>query len=56
MKAALSPDAGYFYAAITLLIWSGFVVVSRLGSTGTLTPYDIDALRIGTSALVLAPW
>ena len=56
MKTPISADAGYFYAAITLLIWSGFVVVSRLGSTGTLTPYDIDALRIGTSALVLAPW
>lgn len=56
MKAPISTDAGYLYAAITLLIWSGFVVVSRLGSTGTLTPYDIDALRIGTSALVLAPW
>lgn len=56
MKAPISADAGYLYAAITLLIWSGFVVVSRLGSTGTLTPYDIDALRIGTSALVLAPW
>lgn len=56
MKTPISADAGYLYAAITLLIWSGFVVVSRLGSTGTLTPYDIDALRIGTSALVLAPW
>jgi len=56
MKAPMTADAGYLYAAITLLIWSGFVVVSRLGSTGTLTPYDIDALRIGTSALVLAPW
>ncbi|MES3040705.1 MAG: DMT family transporter [Pseudomonadota bacterium] len=56
MKAPISADAGYFYAAITLLIWSGFVVVSRIGSTGTLTPYDIAALRIGTSALVLLPW
>lgn len=56
MKAPISSDAGYVYAAITLLIWSGFVVVSRIGSTGTLTPYDITALRIGTSALVLSPW
>lgn len=48
--------AGYLYAAVTLLIWAGFVVVSRHGSHGVLTPYDIAALRIATAALVLSPW
>ncbi len=47
---------GYVYAAITLLIWSGFVIVSRFGSKGILNPFDIAALRIGTAALVLSPW
>lgn len=56
MKANFSSDSGYLFAALTVLIWSGFVVVSRMGSTGTLTPYDISALRLGTAALVLAPW
>lgn len=56
MKATYSTDSGYVFAAVTLLIWSGFVVVSRLGSTSILTPYDIAALRLGTAALVLAPW
>lgn len=51
-----ADEAGYLYAAITLLIWSGFVIVSRMGSTGVLTPFDIAALRIGTAALVLSPW
>ncbi len=50
---ALKP---WLYAAITLVIWSGFVVVSRVGGQSVLTPYDIVALRVGTSALLLIPW
>lgn len=46
---------GLVYAALTILLWAGFVLVSRLGGTGTLSPYDITALRFGTAALVLAP-
>ena len=56
MDSARSKEAGYIYAAITLLIWAGFVVVSRIGGTSTLNPFDIAALRIGTAALVLSPW
>lgn len=56
MQESKTVEAGYLYAAITLLIWSGFVIVSRLGGQGNLTPYDITALRIGTAALVLSPW
>jgi len=56
MKSEATSESGYFFAAITLLIWSGFVVVSRFGGKGVLTPFDIAALRIGTAAVVLAPW
>lgn len=56
MQEQRTTDAGYFYAVITLLIWSSFVVVSRYGSKGILNPFDIAALRIGTAALVLSPW
>ncbi len=56
MQESKSAEAGYLYAAITLLIWSGFVIISRLAGKGQLTPYDIAALRIGTAALVLSPW
>jgi len=47
--------SGYLFAALTVILWAGFVLVSRLGGTGTLTPFDITALRFGTAALVLAP-
>jgi len=49
-------NAGYFYATTTMLIWAGFVVVSRIGGQSELTVFDIAALRIGTAALVLSPW
>lgn len=51
-----SPESGYLFAAITLLIWSSFVIISRHAGQGALTPYDIAALRTGTAALVLSPW
>ena len=51
-----SPEAGYFLAAVTLLIWASFVVISRVGGQSPLTVFDIAALRIGTAALVLSPW
>lgn len=56
MSTNHSSDAGYLYAAITLLIWAGFVIVSRLGGQSALTVFDMAALRIGTAALVLSPW
>lgn len=58
MQAATprSTETGYLLAAVTILIWAGFVVVSRLGGRSSLTPFDIAALRIGTAALVLSPW
>lgn len=56
MSEVKTAEAGYIYAAITLLIWSGFVIVSRMGSEGVLNPFDIAALRIGTAALFLSPW
>lgn len=56
MSSNHSTDAGTLYAAITLLIWAGFVIVSRLGGQSALTVFDMVALRIGTAALVLSPW
>lgn len=56
MISTRKPEAGYLCAAITLLIWSGFVIVSRMGGQSELTVFDTAALRIGTAALVLSPW
>lgn len=47
---------GYLAAAGTVAIWSGFILLSRLGGKTALTPYDILALRLGTAALLLLPF
>lgn len=53
----LSPSKrGYVYTAITLAIWSGFLIVSRLGGKSPLNAFDMTALRLAGAALTLAPW
>lgn len=49
-------EVGYLFAGLTLLIWAGFVVVSRIGGQSALNVFDIAALRIATAAMVLSPW
>jgi len=44
---------GWAVAAIT--IWSGSLVMLRLGVTTSLNAYDLTALRFGVAALILAP-
>jgi drug/metabolite transporter (DMT)-like permease len=39
----------------TVLCWGGWMVVSRYGVMGNLTPYDITALRFGTAGLLMLP-
>lgn len=50
------PEAGYVLAAATVALWAGFMIVSRIGGNSVLTPFDTTALRIGTAAIILAPW
>lgn len=52
---SITERAGFAYAAIVIALWSGFVLVSRIGGTSELSPLDITALRFGTAALVLLP-
>lgn len=47
---------GLIAAGIVVLCWSGFNIVSRYGSTGALTPFDIAALRFGVSGLLALPF
>ena len=47
---------GYLAAAATLVMWTGFSLVSRMGGKSILTPYDIFALRLATASLVLLPF
>ena len=46
---------GYLAAGATLVVWTSFVLVSRLGGKSELTPYDILALRLITASLILLP-
>lgn len=47
---------GLLAAGVVVLCWSGFNIVSRMGSKGVLTPFDIAAMRFGVSALLAAPF
>ena len=50
-----SSKSGYLFAAGAVFIWSGFVLVARMGGTSTLNSFDITALRFGVAALVFLP-
>lgn len=47
---------GYVAAAGTVAIWTGFILLSRLGGKSALTGYDVLALRLGTASLLLLPF
>src|SRR5882757_2038782 len=47
---------GALYGLAAVSIWSGWIVVARLGLQTSLTPWDIAALRFGVAGLVLLPY
>lgn len=47
--------SGYAFAAATVMIWSGFVLLSRMAGKSSLNGNDLTALRFGTAALILLP-
>lgn len=47
--------AGYLWATLSLMIFSGWFVITRFSVTRELQIWDILALRFGGGALVLAP-
>lgn len=47
---------GVLAALVVVLCWSGFNIVSRLGSKGVMTPFDIAALRYGVSGVIALPY
>lgn len=46
---------GYACITLSILIWSGWVVVSRYAVKGPLSAYDVTAIRFGVSGLILLP-
>jgi drug/metabolite transporter (DMT)-like permease len=52
-----SPYArGAFYGLAALCIWTSFIVVSRLGVTTSITPWDVAAIRFTVAGLLLLPY
>lgn len=53
-----TPSAlqGYLAALATVVIWAGFILISRLGGKTALTGWDIVALRLATASLFLLPF
>lgn len=50
-----NKQAGYVCAALAVLIWSGFILVSRQGGISALTAYDVIAIRYSVCSLILFP-
>ena len=52
----LTPRAtGIACAIFSVLVWSGWMVLSSYSVRGHLNPYDITALRFATAGLILLP-
>ncbi|MDP2559776.1 DMT family transporter [Psychrobium sp. 1_MG-2023] len=51
----LHINSGYYFALVAALIWSGFIIVSRMGGISALEAYDIIAIRYTTCALIVLP-
>jgi len=53
----LSPKTvGVSAAAITIVIWTSFIIIARASAARTLTPFDITFCRILGAGVVLLPW
>jgi drug/metabolite transporter (DMT)-like permease len=53
---AAGYTGGALYGLAAVSIWSGWIVVARLGLRTSLTPWDIAALRFGVAGLLLVPY
>jgi drug/metabolite transporter (DMT)-like permease len=55
-RGAAEYVRGALYGLAAVGIWSGWIVVARLGLKSSLTPWDIAALRFGVAGLLLLPY
>src|ERR1041385_1575912 len=55
-RSAAEYVRGALYGLAAVSIWSGWIVVARLGLRTSLTPWDIAALRFGVAGLILLPY
>ncbi len=56
MSSPVRPLLGWLAAFSVVWIWSGWVVVSRLGVVQSLTIYDMAALRYAVASVAVAPF
>jgi drug/metabolite transporter (DMT)-like permease len=54
-KSVNNTVLGLTAAVIVVFIWSGWLIVTKVGAESTLTIFDIAALRFGLSGLVSLP-
>ncbi len=54
-RHALRTLVGCALALLAVAIWSGWLVITRLAVTSTLTAEDLAALRFGSAGLILLP-
>jgi drug/metabolite transporter (DMT)-like permease len=47
---------GALYGLVAVCIWAAFIVVSRLGVSTTLTPWDVTAIRFAVAGALLFPY
>ena len=47
---------GALYGLAAVIIWASFIVVSRLGVSTSLTPWDVAAIRFGVAGSLLLPY
>jgi drug/metabolite transporter (DMT)-like permease len=47
---------GALYGLAAVCIWAAFIVVSRLGVSTTLTPWDVAAIRFAVAGVLLFPY
>ena len=53
----MSPRlAGHAAAAVTIAIWTCFIVIARGAAQRTLGPFDLSMARVLGASLVLLPW
>ncbi|BFM15590.1 DMT family transporter [Maricurvus nonylphenolicus] len=55
MNHLQATNKGYLYALAAVVIWTGFILVSRMGGISELLSYDVIAIRYATCAALLLP-